>query len=72
MKIFENLRKVLSKSTNMVDEEGTRNRADINQQYRDSEYRDKNYGKKKKRSNLQEMDAGLDYRNKQLRGLGGP
>jgi len=72
MKIFEKLRKTLAKSTNLLDEDKIRNRADISQQYADSEYRDKNYRKKKKRSPLEEMDEGLDYKNKQLRGLGGP
>lgn len=68
MAIFEKLRQTLKKSTNLVDEDRVRNRADINQQYTDSEFREKNY-KKKKRN---EISDSLDYRRKQLGGLGGP
>lgn len=68
MAIFEKLRQTLKKSTNLVDEDRVRNRADINQQYTDSEFREKNY-KKKKRN---EISDSLDYKRKQLGGLGGP
>lgn len=70
MKIFENLRKALSRSTNLLSEDKIRNRADINQQYADSEFRDKNYGKKKKKEG--EVDESLSYKKKQLGGLGSP